>query len=58
MIGSARAGVPNPYLGKIKKVLSIPGQCNDTFIGEVTIVSGPPDGFLGNDTYLGHFEET
>lgn len=54
-----RAGVANPYIGNIKKVATPPaGSAPDNFLGEVVIVSGPPAGFKGNDTYLGNAEET
>lgn len=58
VIAAPRAGAPNPYLGKMFKLTSAPAGLGDPLIGEVVIVSGPPSGFQGNDTYLGHVEET
>jgi hypothetical protein len=57
VIASPRAGLPNPYLGKLYKLTS-PGPNGDPFLGEVVIVSGPPAGFTGNDTYTAHIQET
>lgn len=56
VIGAPRAGVPNPYLGNMY-VVSAPGGRDDKFLGEVSIVSGPPAGTQGTDSYLGHIAE-
>jgi hypothetical protein len=56
VIGSPRAGVPNPYLGNMY-VVTAPGGRDDKLLGEVSIVSGPPAGSQGTDSYLGHIAE-
>jgi hypothetical protein len=56
VISSPRAGVPNPYLGKIYKVTQAPGgNITDPLLGEVTIVADQPG---PSDIYIGHIEET
>lgn len=54
VITAPRAGYPNPYLGKFKKVTSVGGS-TDPLLGEVCIVADQPG---SGDVYLGHIEET
>ncbi len=54
VLASAPAGIPNPYLGKSTKKTVAPAGAKDPLLGQVVIVSGPPEGYDGNDTPIGY----